>query len=137
MKSFQVQQAVYNKLSANSAFMAALTNRLYSDVPQVPDASGGFPFCVIGADVFSPWDTKTGLGGSGLVQIDVYSRTGGWGQVKGLADSVYTLLHRQPLTITGAAWIDTNMETATFNMEADGETRRALMLFRVIYDAIV
>jgi hypothetical protein len=137
MKAFALQTAVYTKLSANSAFMTALSNRLYSDVPQAGDAALGFPMCVIGPDVISPWDTKGGLGGSAIVQADVYSRAGGWGQCKGLADTVYGLLHRQPLTIAGASWVDTNMETATFNMEADGETRRGLMLFRVTYDAIV
>lgn len=137
MKSFALQTGIYTKLAADSGFMTALENRLYSDVPQASDAALGFPFCVIGVDVLTPFDTKSGLGGSAVSQVDIYSRAGGWGQVKGLADTAWALLHRQPLTISGASWIDTNMETMTFSMEADGETRRALMLFRVTYDAIV
>jgi len=143
MNTDALQVALYQAMTGNAALVAALSDAwgvpaVFSDVPEVPDPedNGRFPYVSFGPEVGTPWDTKSDFDTSVSVQIDVWSRAPGYVEIKRIMALIHAVLHHQPLTIAGASHVLTAMETGTTSMDPDGKTRRGLMLFRVIYDAI-
>lgn len=140
MKSAALQTAVYSKLNHSSVTSLLSTAysplvAIFSDVPQAADsnAESFFPFVTIGADVITPFDTKDTVGGSAVVQVDVWARATSMLGIKAIGDAIDARLRRQALTITGATHVDTYLESATPSRDPDGKTKRLLMLYRVIY----
>jgi hypothetical protein len=141
MKTGALQSAIYTRLSTDTALVAALSNAwgvapIFADVPQVNgDNNAYYPYVTFGADVATPWDTKSSLGANVTFQIDAWSRSGNWLQVKAIATQIWQRLHYAQFSITGADEILTMVESQTFTIDSDGETRRALILCRCYYDA--
>lgn len=140
MKSQALQKAIYARL--NDASLTALLSTTYAplpaiftDVPQAVDAQDAswFPFVTIGADIINPFDTKDAPGGSAIVQIDVWERASSMLDLKGIADVIDARLRRQPLSISGATHITTELDSGTFTRDQDGLTKRALLLYRVLW----
>lgn len=140
MKTEALQAAIYTRISTDAALVAALSTAwgitpVFADVPQIDgDDNAYYPYVTFGADVAVPWDTKTGTGSNVTFQIDVWSRSGNYTQVKSIATLIWQRLHYSTFTITGADEILTMVESQAFTMDADGETRRALILCRCYYD---
>jgi hypothetical protein len=144
MKTGALQTALYLRLTTDAALIAALSKAwgagivpVFSDVPEIQGEDDTyFPYVSFGPDVASPWDTKTDLGASVSVQIDVWSRDAEFIEVKNILSLIHARLHRQPLTIAGAHHITTDAISTTTSRDPDGRTRRGLMLLSVIYDDI-
>jgi len=141
MKTDALQAAIYSTLTGNSALMASLStawgvSAVFDHVPQVtdPENVAYFPYITISDVTASQWDTKGDNGATGVVQIDVWSRARGMLQARQIASAVYALLHYQPLTITGADHIWTDVETVESFLDPDSITRRAMLTVRVAYD---
>jgi len=140
MKSAALQQAIFTRLN-DSSLLSLLSTAydplvpIFTDVPQAadPEKATDFPFVTIGADVINPFDTKDAPGGSAIVQIDVWERAASMLDLKGIADVIDARLRRQSLTISGATHITTELESATFTRDQDGKTKRALLLYRVLW----
>lgn len=160
MKSEALQQAIYDRLTEESGLeidfqtnfatvrtitdgnlMAMLSAAydpfpaIFTDIPQAADAEDPayFPFVTIGADVITPFDTKDALGGNALVQVDVWERAASMLDLKEVVDVIDGRLRRQALSISGATHITTELESATFTRDQDGKTKRALLLYRVLW----
>jgi hypothetical protein len=142
MKSAALQQAVFTRL--NDASVTALLSTAYAplaaiftDVPQAIDAEkeSQFPFITIGADTINPFDDKDSPGGSGIVQVDIWDRAASMLDLKSLADVVDARLRRQALTISGVTHITTELDSCVFTRDPDGKTKRALILYRVLWIA--
>lgn len=142
MKADDLQTAVYTRL--NDASVTALLSTAYNplpaiftDVPQAADSEleTAFPFITIGADTINPFDSKDDLGGSAVVQIDVWSRASSMLGLKALAEAVDGRMRRQPLNIAGVTHITTEMDNCVFSRDPDGKTKRALILYRVLWIA--
>lgn len=140
MNAAALQQAIYARL--NDASVTSLLSTAYAplpaiftDVPQAidPERETDFPYISIGADTITPYDTKDAPGGNALVQVDVWDRAASMLDIKAVADTVDARLRRQALTITGATHITTELESCIFTPDADGKTKRALMLYRVLW----
>jgi len=135
-----VQQAVYTVLVSDTVLIAMLStawgvDAVFSDTPQENADDGAFyPFVSFGPDITTPFDTKTSAGGIGLVAINAWSRSGDYIEVKNIAARIWLVLHRTPYTITGADLVSSDMESSAFEMDPDGETRRARMQLRVTYE---
>jgi hypothetical protein len=143
MKLAPLQTALYTRLSTDTALVAALSSQwgmaaIFSDVPEVgdPENNSYHPYVTFGSEVATPFDTKTDNGAQVSVQIDVWSRSQSYLQVKQIAQLIYARLHHQPLTIAGASHIVTVCDSNSTSLDPDGKTRRALMLFTVLYDEI-
>lgn len=138
MKIPELQQAVYNKLTGDGALMAVAQGVHAPKAPQADDGEliGPFPYVVIPQITASPFDTKTSLGGSAVVQIDGYTRSSSGLDIGELHDLVYGALHHKAVAISGAAWVDTRFESSSFGWEGDQKTRRFVALYRVVYDDI-
>ena len=142
MKADDLQTAVYTRL--NDVSVTGLLSTAYSplpaiftDVPQAADSEleTAFPFITIGADTTTPFDSKDDLGGSAIVQIDVWSRASSMLGLKALAEAVDGRMRRQPLNIAGVTHITTEMDSCVFSRDPDGKTKRALILYRVLWIA--
>jgi len=140
MKSAALQQAIYTRLNDTSVTSLLSTayaplSAIFTDVPQSVDAEkdSGFPFITIGADTITPFDDKDSPGGNAIVQIDIWDRASSMLDLKALVDVVDARLRRQALTITGATHITTEMDSCAFSRDPDGKTKRALMIYRVLW----
>jgi hypothetical protein len=142
MKSAALQQAIYTRL--NDASVTALLSTAYAplaaiftDVPQAIDAEkeSNFPFITIGADTINAFDSKDDPGGNAIVQIDIWDRAKSMLDIKALVDVVDARLRRQPLAISGVTHITTEMDSMVISRDPDGKTKRALLLYRVLWIA--
>jgi hypothetical protein len=162
MKSDDLQTAVYNRLTEESELeldflLNTYLNRstpegsvtpllstayfplaaIFTDVPQAADSEleSAFPFITIGADTINPFDSKDDLGGSAIVQIDVWDRASSMLRLKTITDAVDARLRRQPLSIAGVTHITTELDSCNFSRDPDGKTKRGLILYRVLWIA--
>lgn len=142
MKSDDLQSAIYTRLNDSSVtsllstYYAPLV-AIFSDVPQAADSEleAAFPFVTIGGDTINPFDSKDDLGGSAIVQIDVWDRATSMLDLKAVVDAIDTRLRRQPLVISGVTHITTELDSCNFSKDPDGKTKRALILYRVLWIA--
>lgn len=142
MKSSALQQAVFTRLNDSSVTSLLSTAyaplpAIFTDVPQAADSEleSNFPFITIGADTITAFDDKDNPGGSGIVQIDVWDRASSMLDLKAVTDAVDARLRRQALSITGVTHITTELDSAVFTRDPDGKTKRALLLYRVLWIA--
>ena len=142
MKSAALQQAIYTRL--NDTSVTALLSTAYAplaaiftDVPQSVDAEKetDFPFITIGADTITAFDSKDDPGGNAIAQIDIWDRAKSMLDIKALVDVVDARLRRQPLAISGVTHITTEMDSMVISRDPDGKTKRALLLYRVLWIA--
>jgi hypothetical protein len=140
MKSDDLQTAIYNRLNDSSVTSLLSTSysplaAIFTDVPQAADSEleTAFPFITIGADTINSFDSKDDLGGSAIVQIDVWDRATSMLDLKAVVDAVDARLRRQDLSISGVTHITTELESCTFSRDPDGKTKRALILYRVLW----
>lgn len=142
MKSDDLQQAIYTRLNDSSvtSLLSTYYNPLaaiFTDVPQADDSEleTAFPFITIGGDTINPFDSKDDLGGSAIVQIDVWDRAASMLDLKVLVDAIDNRLRRQPLAISGVTHITTELDSCVFSRDPDGKTKRTLILYRVLWIA--
>lgn len=137
MRAADLQRSIYGALTGDATLMALITG-VYADVqqPDLPEADSDFPYVVIGQDNLSPFDTKTDNGASALCQIDVWSRQNNLTEVKEIGSAIYNVLQKGALTIVGAHHVLTRIEGETYSKDPDGQTKRGMIMARVVYDEI-
>jgi hypothetical protein len=144
MNPAALQQAIYTKLAGDATLVSALSSAwtdgdgvipaIFSDTPQEnADDPAFYPFISFGEGAHTPWDDKDTAGDNAVEVINVWSRASDPMSVKQIANRIHALLHRTPLTISGADHLISHVESVTVSKDPDGHTRRALMLVRVIY----
>lgn len=139
MNSAALQEGVYDLLVADAALTAALSvawglTPVFSDTPQEnADDNSFYPFVSFGPDTTTAFTDKDTRGGNALLQVNAWSRSGDYIEVKQIAERIITVLHRQDVTIAGHTHITTEFLSSDFSIDPDGETRRAFIQFRVIY----
>ncbi len=143
MKTDALQAAIYGRLAGDPGLVASLSNEwgfapVFDHVPQVPDPGGVayFPYLTARIITAREWDTDGTNGVEATVQVDVWSRARGSLEARQVAQQVYALLHKQPLTIAGAHHVWTAVESVEASTDPDGITRRAMIEARVAYDEI-
>lgn len=104
-------------------------------VPQSDDSESesAFPYITFHASSIVPNDTKDKVGGSAIVQIDVWSRTLSDLAVNQISDAVDARIRRQNLSITGATHITTELISSALTDDPDGKTKHVVMLYRVLF----
>jgi hypothetical protein len=136
MNSAAMQTAIFTALN-----VPALTDLLtasymfgpiaHEQMQQVADSGEGafFPYVTFSIPADPGFNDKDTSGNDARVQVDAWSRTNDTA-VKVIADMIFSLLHRQPLSIAGH--ITTENEGVDFSRDPDGITRRAMLTFRVL-----
>lgn len=140
MNAKALHQAIYNRLN-NASVTGLLSTKyaplvsIFSSVPQAANSGDDsyFPFITIGNNVISPYDVKDSVGGSASVQIDIWARSRSVLDIKEIADAVDARLRRQPLTITGATHITTELQDSQDMDDPDGKTMRIMLRYTVLW----
>lgn len=104
-------------------------------VPQSADSESeaAFPYITFYAASITPFDVKDRVGGSAIVQIDVWSRTLSDLAVNQIGDAVDARIRRQPLYITGATHITSELITSGLMGDPDGKTKHFMAQYRVLW----
>ena len=104
-------------------------------VPQSADseADTAFPYITFYAPSITPFDDKDRVGGSAVVQIDVWARTLSDLAVNSIGDAIDARIRRQALTISGATHITTELITAQLLDDPDGKTKHLVTQYRVLW----
>ena len=132
-----LRTALYSALNVSgltsqlSTAYSPLAAIFYEIAPQVDDSGSPSAFPLVVFDITSDtgYNDKGVTGTNAIVQVDVYSRLHTT-QVEAIGETVHGLLHRQALAFTGH--ITTECEGVETMTDADGETRRCMLRFRVI-----
>jgi hypothetical protein len=103
----------------------------------IPDANAKAPPYVSIGDLDSEKDdTDTSDGAVAICAIHLFSDYAGAQELAGLMDAVRSLLHNEPLTVTGATVILVTAESGEIQIGADGVTREGIVRVRVLIDDI-
>ena len=128
---WNLQQALYGRLTADTTLMARITG-VYDQAPQ----GEVFPYVVIGEDTAEDFDDDRTAGFDVEVTLHVWGRSHrGRSEVKAIQADLYRLLHRLPLTVTGADTIETFVEFQETFRDADGLTYHGVLRCRVVMQA--
>jgi hypothetical protein len=126
IRSGPIQQAIYSALTADATLMA-LINGVFDTVDQNTDP----PYITIGESASAPDDLLQETGAQETPTLQVWTKDSGMMALKQIMARVYTVLHRQPLTVSGTQTVECRCELSDTLREPDGETRRGVMRFRI------
>jgi hypothetical protein len=127
----QLQKAVYNALTANSALMAVISG-VYDWVPE----TAAYPLVSIGSGRSIPFDTCTSNGQEHVIEVHVWSQKQGRKEAKDVQSLVYNVLHKAALSVTGHQAILCLQEFSEVTKDPDGYTHHGVQRFRVITEDI-
>lgn len=121
------QQAVYNALQEALA-----------PVPVLDEAgpNQSYPYVSIGEFIGGHADTLNAEAADLEITVHVWSRQAGMQECSELMEAAKVALHRVPLAIAGAQWVDTIWNYAQTLRDPDGRTRHGVLRFRILTFAI-
>lgn len=121
------QQAVYNALQAALA-----------PVPVLDEAgpNQAYPYVTIGEFIGGHADTLNAEAADLEITVHVWSRQNGMQECSELMEAAKAALHRVPLAIVDAQWVDTVWNYAQTLRDPDGKTRHGILRFRILTFAI-
>jgi hypothetical protein len=142
MNAAALQQAIYTRL--NDSSVTSLLSSAYSPlvpifsiggVPQSVDSESdtAFPYVTFSTPSLLPFDDKDRVGGSAIVQIDVWARTLSDLAVNQIGDAVDARMRRQPLSLSGANHITTELVSSQLVADPDGKTKHFIAQYRVLW----
>ncbi len=131
MRSWELQKAIHARLDETPA-LKAIADAVYDHVPQ--DAA--FPYVVVGEDLATPAHVDDSLDTDHMATIHTWSRYRGRAETKQLQQTVYNALHRKPLTVENANYVDCNIESEENFLDDDGLTRHGVQRFRFFLDEV-
>lgn len=125
--AWDLQTAVYTRLSGDTTLTTTLSAAVYDNVP----SAAVFPYLAIGDVTESPNPTMGRTGRDLSVTIHIWSQYVGMKQVKEIQGQVDTLLDRWAPTISG--WYATQMQQEFFEtfLDQDGITRHGVSRYGI------
>lgn len=139
MRTAELIQACHDLLSTNAGLVSQLS-QAYGVAPvfqvgRVPRKDGGdplaFPYVTVSVPNDGDFSTKGTLGGSAIVQIDVWDRSGSAISMAGLMRMASLAVVRQPWDVPG--FITCERENSDVIADPDGKTMHGLIRVRVMY----
>lgn len=132
MRTDSLQQAVYDRLTGDTALMALVDGVYAPATPAQQTALGAY--LSIGGFVCSPFSGFGFSGISALAQIDSWVSSGSFKTCGEIQDAVYTSLHRQSLLAGGVSVINCEFESSPGSfLDQDGTTVHGVQMFRILY----
>jgi hypothetical protein len=140
MRQASIIQAAYTRITAPEASVTGLLSAAYGvpavfQVGRVPRKQSGdpvaFPYVTISAPSDVAFDTKESLGGSAIVQIDVWDRSGSAVTLSNIMRAVSLATIRQAWNVPG--FITCERESSDIIADPDGLTMHGLIRLRLIY----
>jgi len=133
VSSLAVQKAVIARLRADPGVIAIVGNRIYDNPP--PEAD--FPYLSIGPDQTLPDRASCYDGSEVILQIDGWSRTPGFQEVKTIAEAVRAALTDAPLDLSPAyRLVDIALDQLQTLRDPDGLTDHAVISFRALTEPV-
>jgi hypothetical protein len=127
-----LQTAVVTKLKVDSGVDALVGDRIYDNVP----ASPTFPYLSLGSEQVEPDRAECITGFIVHFQIDAWSRTVGFPQVKQISSAIIAALNDAALTVTGHRLVDLYLENESTSRDPDGLTSHAAITFRALVEPV-
>jgi hypothetical protein len=132
MRSWELQQAVNARLSGFAALTAIAVGGIHDHAPQDVE----FPYVIIGENIATPADTDTTVNTDQTATVHTWSRYRGLSEIKRMQQATYDALHRNPLTVAGAVYIDCSVILEENFLEPDGLTRHGVQRFMFLIDEV-
>jgi hypothetical protein len=127
--AFALQQAIYSRLTSDTATAAALGGpRVYDDVPPRAD----FPFLTFGQSAERDWSTGTDEGYEHTITLHAWSRGEGRKEAQAVLAAARDALHDQSLALAGHRLINLRHEFSEVRRDSDGETFHGIARFRAV-----
>jgi len=129
VSSEELQRSVVSRLRNDSGVVGVVGQRTYDLPPITPT----FPYITLGPDTTVPQRAECYEGDDVLLQIDAWSRTPGFQEVKRIAKTIRDAL-RDPdiLDLEGYRLIDLFCEESRVVRDPDGLTSHAILTFRAL-----
>lgn len=126
-----LQQAVYDRLTADAGLTALLAEGAAGVFDHVPQASA-FPYVTIGEASAVPGElaSKTEPALAQSLTLHVWSRDRGFGETKRILAALTAALDDAPLTVAGQTLVALRFEFAATFLDPDGLTRHGVQRFR-------
>lgn len=124
--SYELQDAIVRALKGDSPPLAG--NRIYDAVPTSPT----FPYVSLGECQVLPDKSSCIDGAEVYPQIDVWSRSVGFGEVKTITKEILHLLDDVILTLSGFNVVVFEFQGVQYLRDPDGLTRHAAITFHGI-----
>ncbi len=124
---YNVQKAIYEKLTANSSLMSAVSG-VFDQVPQ----DTAFPLVIIG-DIRA--DNIANLAKNGIehrIIINVFSREAGKKQAADIMGIIEGVLHNNSINVSGQTFVSMEFIESSIELENDGRTYRGTIDLMVI-----
>lgn len=131
--SWPLQQAIYSELSgAGITGVSGSAVGVYDDVPE----GSAYPYIVIGEETSNNVSTKGRDAHEHTLTIHVWSQYRGRKEIKTIMQDIYSNLHDNDISVSGASLVNLKQEFETTMMETDGITRHGVIRFRaVVFDS--
>lgn len=127
--SWALQRAIHTALTGDAALTQLLGDgRVYDHVPRHVDP----PYITFGQSTERDWSTGSDEGHEHILTLRVWSDGRGRKEIQAVVARVRTLLHDQPLTLTGHRLINLRHDFTEVRRSGDGETLRGLVRFRAV-----
>ena len=127
--SWQLQQAVYAVLTANTDLTALLGGqRVYDEVPH----AAAYPFITMGQTSSTDWGSDTSPGEEHILTLHVWSSFGGRSEAQLIMGAIRNVLHTARLTLAGHTLVNLRQQFSDVRREADGTTLHGLVRYRAV-----
>lgn len=130
LHSWEFQKGIYSAL-ASATINDVSGNRITNIFDDVPSGTP-YPYIVVGDSTQVNISTKTVDIQEYTITLHIWSEYRGKAEVKQIMDQIYTTLHDNAITVTGATLVDIKQEFEETFVESDGITRHGVMRFRAV-----
>src|SRR5215207_1980540 len=132
MSSLELQKALVARLRGDTGVAALVGTRIYDQPPPEPV----YPYISLGPDQILPSRADCYDGSEITLQVDAWSRSVGYPEVKRIADAIRASLNDAPLVLAGQRLVDIyESETRTLR-DPDGATSHAAISFRALTEPV-
>jgi hypothetical protein len=138
MRATDLLQACYDRLNVSavtSLLSSSYTGAAIFQVGRVPRDDAGdalfFPYVTYSLPSDVDYSTKSGLGGSAIVQVDVWDRSGSAIALGAVMRAALLATVRQTWNVQG--FITCERESSDVAMDPDGLTMHGMLRLRVLY----
>lgn len=133
MAAYELQRAIFAKLSATSALVTRLGGaRIYDDVPLKPD----YPFISFGAHVEKDWSTGSERGSEHTVLVHVWSLAKSREEVTTLMELARNSIAEMPAPLTGHRLVSIRHEQSDIEREDTASRLKGTIRFRALIEPL-
>lgn len=128
--SLELQGAIVARLKATGAVTSIAGSRIYDAVP----AGATFPYVSFGPSDELQDDADCITGFEVTMQLDCWSRAGGFVELRRLADAVRAAVHGYEFTLSANALVNFEHRVTRMFRDPDGITSHAAMTFTALVE---